>query len=138
MTDQPIFSCRDLKIEARPHNKDPIPIVKGVSFDVKPGQVVALIGESGSGKTTISLASLGYTKPGLHFAGGQALLKGEDMVPLDSEAKRERRGEHVAYLAQSAAATFNPALKINEQVTESAVIHGHMTQEQADARARER
>ncbi|MEM1300838.1 MAG: ABC transporter ATP-binding protein, partial [Pseudomonadota bacterium] len=53
------------------------------------------------------------------------------------EDKREKRGEHVAYLAQSAAATFNPALKINEQVTESAVIHGHMTQQEADKRARE-
>ena len=137
MSEQPIFSCRDLKIEARPHDKPPIPIVKGVSFDVKPGQVVALIGESGSGKTTISLASLGYTKPGLFFAGGEALLKGDDMVTLASEDKRERRGEHVAYLAQSAAATFNPALKINEQVTESAVIHGHMTQAEANVRARE-
>lgn len=137
MNERPIFSCRDLKIEARPHDKAPIPIVKGVSFDVMPGQVVALIGESGSGKTTISLASLGYTKPGLHFAGGSALLKGDDMVSLGSEEKREKRGEHVAYLAQSAAATFNPALKINEQVTESAVIHGHMTQEAASVRARE-
>ena len=137
MNEQPIFACRDLRIEARPHNKDPIPIVKGVSFDVMPGQVVALIGESGSGKTTISLASLGYTKPGLHFSGGEALLKGEDMVTLPSEEKREKRGEHVAYLAQSAAATFNPALRINEQVTESAVIHDHMTQELANQRARE-
>ena len=134
---QPLFQCKDLKIEARPHGKDPIPIVKGVSFDIMPGQVVALIGESGSGKTTISLASLGYTKPGLFFAGGEAVLKGEDMVTLDPEEKRERRGEHVAYLAQSAAATFNPALKINEQVTESAVIHGHMTQQAANKRARE-
>ena len=137
MSEQPIFACHDLKIEARPHGKEPIPIVKGVSFDVKPGQVVALIGESGSGKTTISLASLGYTKPGLYFSGGEALLQGEDMVTLPSEEKRERRGEHVAYLAQSAAATFNPALKINEQVTESAVLHGHMTQEEANKRARE-
>ncbi|MEM6624318.1 MAG: ABC transporter ATP-binding protein [Pseudomonadota bacterium] len=137
MNEQPIFACRDLKIEARPFDKPPIPIVKGVTFDVMPGQVVALIGESGSGKTTISLASLGYTKPGLFYSGGEALLKGDDMVTLPAEEKRERRGEHVAYLAQSAAATFNPALKINEQVTESAVIHGHMTQAEADARARE-
>ncbi|MEM7742306.1 MAG: ABC transporter ATP-binding protein [Pseudomonadota bacterium] len=137
MAQEPIFSCRDLKIEARPIDKPPIPIVKGVSFDIMPGQVVALIGESGSGKTTISLASLGYTKPGLFFSGGQALLKGDDMVSMDNELKREMRGEHVAYLAQSAAATFNPALKINEQVTESAVIHGHMTQAEADARARD-
>lgn len=137
MSEEPIFQCKDLKIEARPHGKDPIEIVKGVSFDIMPGQVVALIGESGSGKTTISLASLGYTKPGLFFSGGEAVLLGKDMVTLPSDEKRERRGEHVAYLAQSAAATFNPALKINEQVTESAVLHGAMNQKQASARALE-
>jgi len=134
---QPIFACRDLKIEARPHGKDPIPIVKGVSFDVMPGQVVALIGESGSGKTTISLAALGYTKPGLYFAAGEALLNGLDMVTLSAEEKRMERGEHVAYMAQSAAATFNPSLKIGEQVTESAVLHGAMDQAAANKRARE-
>ncbi len=137
MAQEPIFECRDLKIEARPWDKDPIPIVKGVTFNVNPGEVVALIGESGSGKTTISLASLGYTKPGLHFSGGEAVLLGKDMIDIDPEERRLSRGEHVAYLAQSAAATFNPALKINEQVTESAVLHGHMTQAQADVRARE-
>ena len=134
---KPIFECRDLKIEARPWDADPIPIVKGVSFDVNAGEVVALIGESGSGKTTISLASLGYTKPGLHFSGGEARLLGKDMITLDPEEKRLERGEHVAYLAQSAAATFNPALKIGEQVTESAVLHGAMTQQEANVRAEE-
>ena len=111
-----VLEVRDLQIEARPFKADPIPIVKGVSFDVKPGQVVALIGESGSGKTTIALSALGYTKPGLHFSGGEVLLQGEDMEKVSNERKRQLRGEHVAYLAQSAAATFNPALKIGEQV----------------------
>ncbi len=132
-----VLEVRDLMIEARPHGAPPIPIVKGVSFDVKPGQVVALIGESGSGKTTISLAALGYTKPGLHFSGGEVLLQGEDMELVSDERKRQLRGENVAYLAQSAAATFNPALKIGEQVTESAVLHGAMTQEAATERAEE-
>lgn len=131
------LEVRDLKIEARPIDAPPVPIVKGVSFDVPKGAVVALIGESGSGKTTISLASLGYTKPGLHFSGGTVELAGRDMITLDPEERRKMRGENVAYLAQSAAATFNPALKINEQVTESAVIHGTMKQAEADARARE-
>ena len=130
-----VLEVRDLKIEARPYGAKPIPIVKGVSFDVQPGQVVALIGESGSGKTTIALSALGYTKPGLHFSSGQVLLQGEDMEKVSNERKRQLRGENVAYLAQSAAATFNPALKIGEQVTESAVLHGAMSQDQATDRA---
>ena len=137
MSKKNILEVRDLKIEARPINSEAIPIVKGVSFDVQPGQVVALIGESGSGKTTISLAALGYTKPGLHFSGGEVLLQGEDMERVSDNRKRQLRGENVAYLAQSAAATFNPALKIGEQVTESAVLHGAMDQDAANERATE-
>ena len=135
MKQKNILEVRDLKIEARPYGGDPIPIVKGVSFDVQPGQVVALIGESGSGKTTIALSALGYTKPGLHFSGGEVLLQAEDMKKVSNERKRQLRGENVAYLAQSAAATFNPALKIGEQVTESAVLHGAMSQDDATERA---
>ena len=137
MSKKNILEVRDLKIEARPINSEAIPIVKGVSFEVQRGQVVALIGESGSGKTTISLAALGYTKPGLHFSGGEVLLQGEDMVRVSDNRKRQLRGENVAYLAQSAAATFNPALKIGEQVTESAVLHGAMDQDAANERATE-
>lgn len=134
---KPLFDVQDLYIEARPVDAAPIPIVKGVSFSVYPGQVVALIGESGSGKTTISLSALGYTKPGLYFAGGKALLNGTDMLTIEGEDRRLMRGRHVAYLAQSAAATFNPALKIGEQVTESAVINGHLNQKDANVRAEE-
>ena len=135
MSKKNILEVRDLKIEARPINSEAIPIVKDVSFEVQRGQVVALIGESGSGKTTISLAALGYTKPGLHFSGGEVLLQGEDMVRVSDNRKRQLRGESVAYLAQSAAATFNPALKIGEQLTESAVLHGAMDQDAANERA---
>ncbi len=132
MNQDNILEVHDLKIEARPHGAAPIPIVKGVSFTVPKGQVVALIGESGSGKTTISLSSLGYTKPGLFYSGGKALLLGKDMITLDPTEQRLMRGEHVAYLAQSAAATFNPSLRIGEQVTESAVLHGAMDQAAAE------
>ncbi len=130
-----LFEVKDLRISARNDEGVEIPIVKGVSFDVNKGEVVALIGESGSGKTTISLASLAYTKPGLEFSGGEALLNGEDVLSMAPLRQREIRGANVAYLAQSAAATFNPAITIGEQVTESAVLHGVLTQEEATKRA---
>ena len=130
-----LLEVDDLKISARRDDDSLLPIVKGVSFSVARGEVVALIGESGSGKTTIALSALGYTKPGLEFAGGEVRLEGEDVITMGSDQLRTLRGQRVAYLAQSAAATFNPALTIGEQVTESCVLHGILNQEQAAERA---
>ena len=130
-----LLEVKDLKIQARKEDGTPIPIVKGVSFNVKRGEVVALIGESGSGKTTIALSSLAYTKPGLEFAGGEVRLDGEDLLKMSDVQHRDMRGRRVAYLAQSAAATFNPAITIGEQVTESSVLHGLLTQADATRRA---
>ncbi|MCH2295428.1 MAG: ATP-binding cassette domain-containing protein, partial [SAR324 cluster bacterium] len=130
-----ILEVDQLKIDARKDDGSLTPIVKGVSFNVKQGEVVALIGESGSGKTTIALSALGYTKPGLEFTSGEVRLHGQDVISMPSEEKRLMRGQKVAYLAQSAAATFNPALTIGEQVTESTVLHGQLNQEEANLRA---
>ncbi len=130
-----LLEVDDLKISARRDDDSLLPIVKGVSFNVARGEVVALIGESGSGKTTIALSALGYTKPGLEFAGGEVRLESEDVITMGSDQLRTLRGQRVAYLAQSAAATFNPALTIGEQVTESCVLHGILDQKQANERA---
>ena len=126
-----------LTIDARRDDGGLTPIVKGVSFSVKRGEVVALIGESGSGKTTIALSALGYAKPGLEFTGGEVRLDGRDVISMPREEQRALRGQRVAYLAQSAAATFNPALTIGEQVTESPVLHGQLSRENAERRAEE-
>lgn len=130
-----LLEVKDLRISAWNDEKKEIPIVKGVSFDIYPGQVVALIGESGSGKTTISLSTLAYTRPGLEITGGEVLLNGENVLTASPLRQRELRGSKAAYLAQSAAATFNPAITIGEQVTESAVLHGVYSQEDATRRA---
>ena len=62
-------------------------------------------------------------------------LHGEDVLAMEPQEQRSIRGNKVAYLAQSAAATFNPAITIGEQVTEAAVLHGTLTQEEANKRA---
>ena len=135
MEKEKLFEIEDLRISATNDDGEEVKIVKGVDFDIHKGEVVALIGESGSGKTTISLATLAYTKPGLHFAGGECRLFGKDVLSMPPLEQRDLRGGNVAYLAQSAAATFNPAITINEQVTEAAVLHGRLTQAEADERA---
>ena len=132
-----ILKVEGLIVEAKQADDTYMRIVNQVDFTVNKGEVVALIGESGSGKTTIALSALGYTKPGCRFAGGRVVLDGEDVISMDPVRRREIRGTKIAYLAQSAAATFNPALSIGKQVTESAVLHGVLTQEQANERAEE-
>lgn len=134
-TTEVIFEARNLHISARAEDGTEIPIVKGVDFKVRRGEVVALIGESGSGKTTISLSALGYCKPGLEFTGGEAMLLGEDVTKKTTDELRPSRGENVAYLAQSAAATFNPSIRINEQVTEAPVLHKTKSQAEANEKA---
>ena len=126
-----------LQIDARKDDDSLSPIVKSVSFNVERGEVLALIGESGSGKTTIALSALGYCKPGLEFTSGEVRLHGRDVISMPPDEQRALRGQRVAYLAQSAAATFNPALTIGEQVTESPILHGQLTREEADRRAEE-
>ncbi len=130
-----VFQAKDLRISAFREDGSELPIVKGVDFKVRRGEVVALIGESGSGKTTISLSSLGYCKPGLEFSGGEAILLGNDVTKMTTDELRPSRGVNVAYLAQSAAATFNPSITINEQVTEAPVLHGTKTQAEANQKA---
>ena len=130
-----LLRVENLRVEAKVAPERYAAIVKDVSFSIAPGEVLALIGESGSGKTTVALSALGYSRPGCRIASGRIFLDGTDVLTLDRETLRKLRGRRVSYLAQSAAATFNPALTIGEQVTESAVLHGVMDREAANARA---
>ena len=132
-----LLEVRDLRISARRDDGTILPIVKGVSFDVKASEVVAIIGESGSGKTTIALSAFAYSKPGLEITGGDVRLLGADVLSMPPLKQRDIRGKHVAYLAQSAAATFNPAITIGEQVTEASILHGLLSRDEADRRALE-
>ncbi|WP_024656186.1 ABC transporter ATP-binding protein [Pseudomonas syringae USA007] len=118
-----LIRVQDLRVVAEGDHGE-LEIVKGVSFALKKGEVLALIGESGSGKTTIALALLGYARRGCKLAGGVVQVGEHDMLSLPESQLQGLRGNRVSYIAQSAAAAFNPAKKLIDQVIEGALIHG--------------
>lgn len=129
-----VIQIRDLRIEAHADGQWN-EIVKGISFDVSRGEVVGLVGESGAGKSTVGLAALGFTRSGCRVAGGTVLFDGEDLLSMSDDRCRALRGRRIAYVAQSAAAAFDPARRLIIQITEVAVRRAGLTVEEARSRA---
>ena len=130
-----LVEIRDLKVQATTDSGRLVEIIKGVSLEIAPGEILALIGESGSGKTTIALTLLGHARSGCRISGGSVLVDGKDMVTLSESQRATIRGTQVAYVPQSAAAAFNPAMRIIDQVIEVTAIHGLMTPDEARRKA---
>ncbi|AYG69537.1 MULTISPECIES: ABC transporter ATP-binding protein [unclassified Rhizobium] len=130
-----LVEINNLKVEATTDSGRIVEIIKGVSFDIAKGEIVALIGESGSGKTTIALTLMGHAREGCRISGGTIQVDGQDMAALSESERSKVRGTTVAYIPQSAAAAFNPATKIMEQVIEVTRIHRLIPPEQARRRA---
>ena len=112
-------------------------LVDQVGFTLRRGQVLGLIGESGAGKSTIGLCTLGYTRGGCAMTGGSLVFEGRDIRQMTARQRRALRGPGVAYIAQSAAASFNPAMTLMQQVCEIPLRQGLLNAAQARARARE-
>ncbi|MFM0549422.1 ABC transporter ATP-binding protein [Paraburkholderia sediminicola] len=135
MADRDMIEVKGLRVVAGAAPGPVTEIVKGVDFSVKKGEVLALIGESGSGKTTIALSLLGYARAGCAISGGSVRIGEVEVLSLDAKGRRALRARTVAYVAQSASAGFNPARTIMDQVTEPALLHHLMTKEAARAKA---
>ena len=119
---QQLLKIRGLKIEGK---SDEIwnPIVNGIDLDLKKGEVLGLIGESGAGKSTVGLAAMGFTRDGCRISGGLVEFAGIDLVTASAAVKRGMLGKRIAYVAQSAAASFNPAHRLMDQHTEAPTQH---------------
>lgn len=130
----PLVRIRGLKIEGR-SDEDWIQIVNGVDLDLNSGEVLGLIGESGAGKSTVGLAAMGFTRDGCRISAGTVEFDGIDLIAADAATRRALLGRRIAYVAQSAAASFNPAHRIIDQHTEAPVQHKvfSMSNSQADA-----
>ncbi|HEC71156.1 MAG TPA: ATP-binding cassette domain-containing protein, partial [Roseobacter sp.] len=136
---EPLLKVRGLKIGATayPPGERPvaIKIVRGIDFDLDAGKVLGLIGESGAGKSTIGLAAMAYGRGGVEITGGEVWVNGRDILKEKLRSIRRLRGAEVTYVSQSAAASFNPAKKIMEQVTEAAIYQNKFSKAEAEERA---
>ncbi len=134
--DEVLVEIKGLKIEG--FSEDVWhPIIKGLDLQLKRGEVLGLIGESGAGKSTLGLAAMGFARPGCRISAGSIHFDGIDLVGASYDAKRKLWGSRIAYVAQSASASFNPAHRILDQTVETAVGHAIATREAASADAKD-
>jgi peptide/nickel transport system ATP-binding protein len=122
---------RDVWLEGR-SDETWNPIINGVDLTLQKGEVLGLIGESGAGKSTLGLAAMGYTRDGVRISKGSVEFDGIDLLTASAAVKRELLGKRIAYVAQSAAASFNPAHKLMDQHVEGPVQHGVMGRNESE------
>ncbi|WP_375598649.1 ABC transporter ATP-binding protein [Devosia sp. Naph2] len=128
---EPVLSIKNLVVEF-PFRNDVFRAVNGVSFDIMPGEVVGVVGESGAGKSMTGSAVIGLIEPPGHIASGEIRLKGERIDNLPEEAKAKLRGRRIGMVFQDPLTSLNPLYTIGEQLIET--IRTHLPLSEAEAR----
>jgi peptide/nickel transport system ATP-binding protein len=131
-----LLEMRGLRIEGQSEEAW-VEIVHGVDVTLRRGEVLGLIGESGAGKSTIGIASMAFARPGCRITAGEIIFDGQDLGKMSEAEKRKLRGVRIAYVAQSAAASFNPAHRLIDQYTETPVQHGVLSKSVAETEAKD-
>ena len=121
---EPLLQVRDLQVRFTRRGRPPVRAVDGVSFDVQPGQVVGLVGESGCGKSVTSLAIMGLLPKRAVEVGGEVLFEGRDLLTTPLDELREMRGRDIAMVFQDPMTSLNPVVPVGLQVTE--VLRRHV------------
>ena len=103
-----------------------VPAVKDVSFSLKQGETLGIVGESGCGKSTLARAILGYCRPGSHIMGGKVLFDGENILQMSAAQLRNLRGQSIAMVPQNPLSSLTYHMKVGPQVDEISKIHRGM------------
>jgi peptide/nickel transport system ATP-binding protein len=120
---QPVLEINDLQIQFST-SRGPITAVDGVSFSLQPGERLGLIGESGSGKSTIALAIMRLIQPPGMVTGGSITFDGVDLLTLSDEEMRKKRLAEIALVTQGAMNSLNPVMRIRDQLLDALDAHG--------------
>ncbi|WP_086052553.1 ABC transporter ATP-binding protein [Pseudoruegeria sp. SK021] len=126
----PVLSVSDLVVSAGPK----FDIVRGVSFDIAPGEILGLVGESGCGKSMTSLAAMGLLPSGIRVSGGSIQLNGTDIIRLAPHQRVQRGCGRMAMVFQEPMTSLNPVLRIGEQIQEAVRVHDRAASPPARAR----
>ncbi len=135
--DAPLLSVRDLRVTFQRHGEEGFRAVDGVSFDVRPGQTVGLVGESGCGKSVTSLAIMGLLPERGNTVEGEVLFEDTDLLMVDEKELRNRRGRDIAMIFQDPLSSLNPVISVGLQVTEVLERHRGMSRKAAQPVARD-
>jgi len=133
---QPVLQVRDLRTEFKLRHRS-VTAVDGVSFEVRHGECVGLVGESGCGKSTTGLSVMRLLPPAGRITGGSITLNGRDLVALDSRQMQDVRGNEVAMIYQDPMTALNPTMPIGKQIGEAVKLHSDATSAEARARVLE-
>ncbi len=134
MTDAPVLQVRNLRVEF-PTRRGTLVAVDDVSFDIGPGEVLGVVGESGAGKSLTGAAVIGLLEPPGRIAGGEVRLAGERIDNLPAAAFRRIRGRRIGAVFQDPLTSLNPLYTVGQQITETIVTHLGLSPRDARARA---
>ena len=128
-----LLAVENLSIGLR-EGKDVFPVVDGVSYRVKQGEILGVVGESGCGKTVTNLAVMGLLPPSLFVQGGRILFEGQDLAALPEKERGRINGSRIAMIYQEPLTSLNPLLRIGTQVAEPLRIHEELSKEEIRGR----
>lgn len=131
------FSIRNLNVQYK-SNEQTVYAVNGVSFDLKPGETLGLVGETGAGKTTIAKSILRILpEHAVKKMEGEVLYDGQDIFRMNDTELRKIRGHQISMIFQDPMTALNPVKRVNEQIAEGYIQHHHCTKAEAEKRAEE-
>ncbi|KAB2847687.1 MAG: ABC transporter ATP-binding protein [Hyphomicrobiaceae bacterium] len=131
---RPVLSVRNLSVEF-PTRRGTLTAVDGVSFDIAPGEVLGVVGESGAGKSITGSAVIGLIEPPGRISSGEVLLGGQRIDNLDEEAMRRIRGRRIGMIFQDPLTSLNPLYRVGEQLIETIRTHARVSEKEARDRA---
>ncbi|WP_454857959.1 ABC transporter ATP-binding protein [Rhizobium binxianense] len=131
MTNEPLITVRDLSLEVAGTGHQ---VVKGISFDIAPGEIFGIVGESGSGKTLATRALISLLPPAIRVTGGSVTYKGKDVMSMPDRALRRLRGAEIGVVFQEPMTSLNPSMTIGRQLEEGLVLHAKLSPEERRTR----